>query len=192
MKKNSLVNLDKLLEDFSHIEMKISELHGKNNLLTLQLDKTHKLLTMSQSKEESAKEDENERIKSTAHILEEKLKAQEQEHKNMVERLLRDTESKTEAYKLEQRKLHCDMNKKFEAMEEEHKQLIQKKDLEILELNTQLRAQEKEKQNEIIKLQIEFNAKLAKLQIPKPYPNPTGFPQTIYRRVRFPLFQCYV
>ncbi|XP_042303339.1 coiled-coil domain-containing protein 152 isoform X3 [Sceloporus undulatus] len=170
---------------------------------------------MSQSKEESAKEecatlqtvikglqhtienqcnlrDENERIKSTAHILEEKLKAQEQEHKNMVERLLRDTESKTEAYKLEQRKLHCDMNKKFEAMEEEHKQLIQKKDLEILELNTQLRAQEKEKQNEIIKLQIEFNAKLAKLQIPKPYPNPTGFPQTIYRRVRFPLFQCYV
>ncbi|XP_008101042.1 coiled-coil domain-containing protein 152 [Anolis carolinensis] len=207
MKKNSLVNLDKLVEDFSHIEMKISELHGKNNLLNLQLDKTHKFLSISQSKEISAKEecatlqtvikglqqtienqcnlrDENERLKNTAHMLEEKLKAHEQEHKNMVDRLFRQMESKAEEYKREQRKLHCDVNKKLEAKDEEHNQLIQKKDKEILEITSQLRAQEREKQNEIIKLQIEFNAKIARLQTktPKPYPSPTVLPQTIFRR----------
>ncbi|XP_060617428.2 coiled-coil domain-containing protein 152 [Anolis sagrei] len=207
MKKNSLVNLDKLVEDFSHIEMKISELHGKNNLLNLQLDKTHKLLTISQSKEFSAKEecaalqtvikglqqtienqcnlrDENETLKNTVHILEKKLKAHEQEHKNMVDRLFKQMESKAEEYKREQRKLHCDVNKKLEAKDEEHKQLIQKKDMEILEITSKLRAQEKEKQNEIIKMQIEFNAKIARLQTktPKPYPSPTALPQTIFRR----------
>lgn len=42
-----------------------------------------------------------------------------------------------------------------ESNMEEHKKLMEKKDLEILELTKQLKAQEKEKQNEIIKLQIE-------------------------------------
>lgn len=42
-----------------------------------------------------------------------------------------------------------------ESKMEEHKKLMEKKDLKILELTKQLKAQEKEKQNEIIKLQIE-------------------------------------
>lgn len=46
-----------------------------------------------------------------------------------------------------------------ETKEEEHKELIEKKDLEILELMKQLKAQEKEKQNEIIKLQIEVRTR---------------------------------
>ncbi|XP_044302466.1 coiled-coil domain-containing protein 152 [Varanus komodoensis] len=207
MKKISPVNLDKLLEDFSHIEMKISELHGKSNLLTLQLDKTNRLLKMSQSEEEAAKEecavlqnvikglqqtienqcnlrDENEKLKSTVCILEEKLKIHEQEHKNTVERLLKEIETKEEEHKLEQRQFHCDMNKKIETSEEEHKQLMERKELEILELTSQLKAQEKQKENEIIKLQIEFHAKLLKLQskAPKPSPNPTPSPQNIFRR----------
>nr|XP_028604411.1 coiled-coil domain-containing protein 152 [Podarcis muralis]XP_028604412.1 coiled-coil domain-containing protein 152 [Podarcis muralis]XP_028604413.1 coiled-coil domain-containing protein 152 [Podarcis muralis]XP_028604414.1 coiled-coil domain-containing protein 152 [Podarcis muralis]XP_028604415.1 coiled-coil domain-containing protein 152 [Podarcis muralis] len=207
MKKISVVNLDALLEGFLNIEKKISGLHGKNNILSLQLDETNKLLTASQMKEESAREecatlqnvikglqqtienqynlrDESERLKNTAHNLEEKLKSQEQEHKNMVDRLMREIEKKEEEHKLEQWKLQYDMNKKFEAMEEEHKLLIEKKDMEILELTKQLRAQEKEKQDEIIKLQIEFNAELVKLQtkMPKSYPNPTSLPQNIYRR----------
>ncbi|XP_020639280.3 coiled-coil domain-containing protein 152 [Pogona vitticeps] len=204
MKRNSMVNLDKLLEDFSHLEMKISELHGKNDLLNLQLEKTNRLLTISQSKEEAAKEecvalykvikglqqtiesqcnlrDENERLKNTAHILEEKVKVHEQEYKNMIDRLMRKIEQKEEEHKLSQSKFHSDMNKKFEASKEEFKQVIQKRDIKILELTNQLRAQEKEKQNEIIKLQIEFNAKMIKLQTktPKPHSNPTA---NIYRR----------
>ncbi|XP_025033296.1 coiled-coil domain-containing protein 152, partial [Python bivittatus] len=67
---------------------------------------------------------------------------------------------------------------------EEHKQLTEKKDLEILELTKQLKAQEKEKQNEIIRLQIEFNTKLSRLQTEtrKVQTTPTALPQNIYRR----------
>lgn len=42
-----------------------------------------------------------------------------------------------------------------EAKEMEYKELIEKKELEILELTRQLKTQDEEKQNEIIKLQIE-------------------------------------
>ncbi|XP_066472998.1 coiled-coil domain-containing protein 152 [Tiliqua scincoides] len=207
MKKVSAVNLGKLLEDFSQIEKKMSELHGSNNLLRLQLEKANRLLAISQSKEESAKKecatlqnmikslqqtiesqcnlrDENEKLKKIAQTLEQTLKANEQEYNNQIDGLLREAESKKEEHKLEQRKIYCNMSRKIETKEEEHKQLIEKKDLEILELMTQLRAQEKDKQNEIIKLQIEFSAKLARNQnkSPKPYPDPSALPSNIYRR----------
>lgn len=42
-----------------------------------------------------------------------------------------------------------------ELNEEKHKNLIKKKEMEISELNTKLITQEKEKQNDIIKLQLE-------------------------------------
>lgn len=42
-----------------------------------------------------------------------------------------------------------------EAKEMEYKEQIEKKGLEILELTRQLKTQDEEKQNEIIKLQIE-------------------------------------
>lgn len=41
--------------------------------------------------------------------------------------------------------------------EEKTKELIEKKEVEISELNAKLRTQEKEKQNEIIRLQLEVN-----------------------------------
>uniref|UniRef100_A0A8D0HLM4 Coiled-coil domain containing 152 n=1 Tax=Sphenodon punctatus TaxID=8508 RepID=A0A8D0HLM4_SPHPU len=129
--------------------------------------------------------DENEKLKNGAHILEEKLKAHEQEYKNQIDKLAAEIKSKEEAQKLELAKINCDMNRKFEVKEEEHRALIEKKELEILELNRQRRTQDKEKQNEIIKLQTEFNAKLAKIQskTTKSYPpDPTALPQNIYRR----------
>ncbi|XP_054842636.1 coiled-coil domain-containing protein 152 [Eublepharis macularius] len=213
MKKMSVVNLDKLVDDFSHIEKKISELHGENNRLTLQLEKTNKLLTISQSQAESAKEecailqnlikglqqaienqhhlrDENERLKNAACLLEEKVNFCEQGYKSQIDRLMKEIKSKEEEHKTEQKKIHCEMNKRLETKEEEHKQLIEKKDLKILELTRQLRTQEKEKQNEIIKLQIEFDAKLTKLQnrTPQPHPDPNALAQNIYRR-KFQHFQ---
>ena len=47
-----------------------------------------------------------------------------------------------------------------ESNEEKHKELIEKKELEISELNAKLRTQEKEKQSEIIKLQLEVSAQV--------------------------------
>uniref|UniRef100_A0A2K6N777 Coiled-coil domain containing 152 n=1 Tax=Rhinopithecus roxellana TaxID=61622 RepID=A0A2K6N777_RHIRO len=82
-----------------------------------------------------------------------------------------------------QQTIECQQNLKVELNEEKHKELIEKKEMEISELNAKLRSQEKEKQNEILKLQLEFDAKLARVQTKsKLYPDSTVLPQSIYRR----------
>lgn len=45
-----------------------------------------------------------------------------------------------------------------ELNEEKHKELMAKKEMEIAELNAKLRTQEKEKQNEILRLRLEVGA----------------------------------
>ncbi|NXE79362.1 CC152 protein, partial [Cochlearius cochlearius] len=207
IKKISAVNLDKLLDNFSEIEKKISEINEANNLLVLQLEKCNRLLTLSQSKEESVKEecttlqnvikgltqtienqcnvkDENDRLKGTIHILEEKLKACEQEYKDQIEKLTVEIKNKEEDHKLEITQLNCDIRKKFEIKEGEYREQRERKELEILELTRQLKIQNEEKQNEIIKLQIEFNAKLARVQnkTTKAFSDASILPQSIYRR----------
>ncbi|NXE07198.1 CC152 protein, partial [Lophotis ruficrista] len=207
MKKISEVNLNKLLDNFSEIEKKISEINEANNLLVLQLEKCNRLLTLSQSKEESVKEecttlqnvikgltqtienqcnlkDENDRLKGTIHILEEKLKACEQEYKDQIEELMIEIKNKEEDHKLEITQLNCEIRKKFEVKEVEYREQREKKELEILELTRQLKIQNEEKQNEIIKLQIEFNAKLARVQnkTTKSFSDASVLPQSIYRR----------
>ncbi|NWS29060.1 CC152 protein, partial [Polioptila caerulea] len=207
MKKTSVVNLDKLLYDFSEIEKKISEINEANNLLIHQLEKCNRLLTLSQSKEESVKEecctlqnvikgltqtienqcnvkDENDRLKGTIHILEDKLKTCEEEYKDQIEKLMIEIKNKEEDHKLEITQLNCDIRKKFEVKEMEYREEREKKELEILELTRQLKIQNEEKQNEIIKLQIEFNAKLARAQdkTTKSFSDASVLPQSIYRR----------
>ncbi|XP_063176485.1 coiled-coil domain-containing protein 152 [Chroicocephalus ridibundus] len=207
MKKTSVVNLDKLLDNFSEIEKKISEINEANNLLVLQLEKCNRLLTLSQSKEESVKEecttlqnvikgltqtienqcnmkDENDRLKGTIHILEEKLKACEQDYKDQIEKFMIEIKNKEDDHKLEITQLNCDVRKKFEVKEAEYREQREKKELEILELTRQLQIQNEEKQNEIIKLQIEFNAKLARIQnkTTKSFSGASVLPQSIYRR----------
>ncbi|XP_023800403.1 coiled-coil domain-containing protein 152 isoform X2 [Cyanistes caeruleus] len=207
MKKTSVVNLDKLLDDFSEIEEKISEINEVNNLLIHQLEKCNRLLTLSQSKEESVKEecstlqnvikgltqtienqcnvkDENDRLKGTIHILEDKLKTCEEEYKDQIEKLMIEIKNKEEDHKLEITQLNCDIRKKFEVKEMEYREQREKKELEILELTRQLKIQNEEKQNEIIKLQIEFNAKLARAQdkTTKSFSDASVLPQSIYRR----------
>ncbi|NWR75101.1 CC152 protein, partial [Centropus unirufus] len=205
MRKTSVVNLDKLLDNFSEIEKKISEINDANSLLVLQLEKCNRLLTLSQSKEESVKEgkfffkcsgifyyfiyffiyvDENDRLKGTIHILEEKLKACEQEYKDEIEKLKTEIKNKEEDHKLEITQLNCDIRKQFELKEEEYREQKERKELEILELTRQLKIQNEEKQNEIIKLQIEFNAKLARAQnkTTKSFSDASMLPQSIYRR----------
>ncbi|KFZ63144.1 Coiled-coil domain-containing protein 152, partial [Podiceps cristatus] len=99
--------------------------------------------------------DENDRLKGTIHILEEKLKACEQEYKDQIEKLTIEIKKKEEDHKFEITQLNCDIIKKLEIKEVEYRQHREKKELEILELTRQLKIQNEEKQNEIIKLQIE-------------------------------------
>ncbi|KAM6224361.1 coiled-coil domain-containing protein 152 [Rhynchocyon petersi] len=207
MKKIGIVNLDKLMNDFSQIEKKIIETSAKKNILDIQLEKTNGLLKVMQTNEVAIKEecttlhniikglqqtigyqhnlkDENEQIKRNADLMKEKLKSQEQEYKNNIAKLMNEMKMKEEGHKLEIRKLYQDMQNKVELNEEKHKKLIEEKEMEISELNAKLVTQEKEKQNEIIKLQIEFDAKLARIQAKptKSYLDSTVSPQSIYRR----------
>ncbi|NXN11015.1 CC152 protein, partial [Indicator maculatus] len=207
MRKISAVNLDKLLDNFSEIEKKISEINERNNLLVLELEKCNRLLTISQSKEESVKEEcitlqnvikgltqtvenqcnvkeENYRLKDTIHILEEKLNACEQEYKDQIEKLVTEIKNKEEDHKSEIAQLNCDIRKKLEVKEMEYRKQREEKELEISELTRQLKIQNEEKQNEIIKLQIEFNAKLARVQnkATKSFSDASVLPQTVYRR----------
>ncbi|XP_069897215.1 coiled-coil domain-containing protein 152 [Dipodomys merriami] len=206
MKKIGTVNLDKLINDFSHIEKKMLETSGKNNLLNIQLEKSNSLLKIMQAKEVSTKKEcttlhnmikglqqtieyqhnlkgENEQLKRNADLMKEKLKSQEQEYKNSIAKLLSEMKTKEEVHKIEISKLYQDLQKKVELNEEKHKELMEKKEMEISELNTKLIAQENEKQNEIMKLHVEFDAKLARVQNKsKSYADAAVLPQSIYRR----------
>ncbi|KAF2976803.1 hypothetical protein EK904_014962, partial [Melospiza melodia maxima] len=171
-----------LLPSTEHIlsprKQKISEINDANNLLIHQLEKCNRLLALSQSKEESVKEecsalqnvikgltqtienqcnvkDENDRLRGTILILEDKLKACEEEYKDQIEKLMTEIKNKEEDHKLEITQLNCDTRKKFELKEMEYREERERKELEILELTRQLKIQNEEKQNEIIKLQIE-------------------------------------
>ncbi|XP_042546556.1 coiled-coil domain-containing protein 152 isoform X2 [Dipodomys spectabilis] len=150
MKKIGTVNLDKLINDFSHIEKKMLETSGKNNLLGIQLEKSNSLLKIMQAKEASTKKE-----CTTLH--------------NMIKGL--------------QQTIEYQHNLKVELNDEKHKELMEKKEMEISELNTKLIAQENEKQNEIMKLHVEFDAKLARVQNKsKSYADAAVLPQSIYRR----------
>nr|XP_048284345.1 coiled-coil domain-containing protein 152 [Myodes glareolus] len=206
MKKISNVNLDKLIEDFSQIEKKMIETTGKNNHLEIQLEKSNSLLKIMQTKEAMIKEecatlhtmikglqqtiqyqhnlkDENDQLKRNVDFMKEKLKSHEQEYKNSIAKLISEMKIKEEGHKIEMSKLYQDMLKKVELNEEKHKELMIKKEMEISELNEKLRIQKKEKQNEILKLHLEFDTKLARVQTKsKSYPDATILPQSIYRR----------
>ncbi|KAB1281188.1 Coiled-coil domain-containing protein 152, partial [Camelus dromedarius] len=157
---------------------KIIETSGKNNILDMQLEKANCLLKVMQTKEVAIKEEcatlhnmikglqqtieyqhnlkgENEQLKRNADLMKEKLKSQEKEYKNNITKLMSEMKIKEEGYKIEIAKLYQDMQKKAELSEEKNKELIEKKEVEISELNAKLRTQEKEKQSEIIKLQLE-------------------------------------
>ncbi|XP_078531154.1 coiled-coil domain-containing protein 152 isoform X1 [Lissotriton helveticus] len=206
MKKSSSINLDRLIEDYSLIEQKIAEINGKHNILEIQLEKSTRLLKLSETKETSIIEDcgklqkvtkglqdaitnqcnlrdENERLKNKTHLLEEKLNACQQEYKNRVDLLVAEIRAKEEEHKVELINIRSEMQEEFRRQEEKQNDILKKKEMECIELTRQLKTQEKEKQNEIIKLQIEFNAKLSrqKSKSTKSYPDTPVLPQHIYR-----------
>ncbi|XP_077141702.1 coiled-coil domain-containing protein 152 isoform X2 [Ranitomeya variabilis] len=182
-KKSCSINLDKLLEDFSQIEKKFAEVNGKNNLLEIQLEKWSRMWKISQTKQLSLAQDENDNHKKKITTLEEQLQDVTQEYKKNLDSLLDDMKTKENNYKIQLQKVQCEMEEKLFIKEEEKYNLLSGKDKEISDLWIQLRTQEKEKQSEMIKQQIEFNAKLARIQSrnSKSYPDTNSLCQNIYR-----------
>ncbi|KAM8962498.1 coiled-coil domain-containing protein 152 [Pelodytes ibericus] len=206
MKESCMVILDKLLEDYSLIEKRISELNGKNNILELQLEKSKRLWNLSRTKEMNLQEeraalqkvvrglqetiesqcnmrDENASLKKRISMLEDKLQVTAQDHNKQLDSLASMMKTKQQGYEAQMQKLASEMNAKFILKEEESNNLLSKKDKEIEQLKQQLKSQEKEKQSELIKQQIEFNTKLARIQCKprNPYPSNSSLSQSIYR-----------
>ncbi|XP_075695624.1 coiled-coil domain-containing protein 152 isoform X2 [Rhinoderma darwinii] len=182
-KKICSLNLDKLLEDYLQIEKKFAEVNGKNNLLEIQLEKCSRMWKISQTKQLSLTQDENTNLKKKRNTLEKKLQDVTQEYKKNTDSLMDDMKAKEENHKIYMQKLQRDMEEKLLIKEEEKHNLLSTKDKEISDLWIQLRTQEKETQSQMIKQQIEFNAKLARIQSrnSKSYPDTNSLTQNIYR-----------
>uniref|UniRef100_A0A8C3QUF1 Coiled-coil domain containing 152 n=1 Tax=Cyanoderma ruficeps TaxID=181631 RepID=A0A8C3QUF1_9PASS len=155
MKKTSVVNLDKLLDDFSEIEKVGEETRNIIKYLRKFCKQNNVIKGLTQTIENQCNV-KGKGKKCYFNIL------HSQEYKDEIEKLMMEIKNKEEDHKLEITQLHCDIRKKFEVKEMEYKEQQEKKELEILELTRQLKIQNEEKQNEIIKLQIEVCIKKMK------------------------------
>ncbi|XP_055488032.1 coiled-coil domain-containing protein 152-like [Leucoraja erinacea] len=201
-------NLDKLVEDFVLLEQKIAEIQGNNSLLEIQLEEANRLVKLTQTKENCWKEecvllhgvidglqgtiqkqynvrDENGNLKRRIKEMEENLKLVEQEDKEHVEKLQLQVNTMEQEHQMERAEIHQKLTRQFETKEAELKGIIDKKETEIQLLNRQLCSQEREKQSEIIKLQMEFNSKLVKIQstsMKSPHHDLSVLPHNIFKR----------
>ncbi|OWK02095.1 hypothetical protein Celaphus_00018023, partial [Cervus elaphus hippelaphus] len=90
--------------------------------------------------------------------MKEKFKVHEQEHRSNITKLMSEMKIKEEEHKIEMTKLYQDMQKKVKLSEEKNKELIEKKELEISELNAKVQTKAKS------------------------YPDSTVSPHSIYKR----------
>ncbi|XP_044139137.1 coiled-coil domain-containing protein 152 [Bufo gargarizans] len=106
-----------------------------------------------------------------------------EEYKKNIDSLMDNMRTKEENFKTQIQKIQREMEENLLIKEEEKRSLLSTKEKEISDLWVQLRNQEKEKQSEMIRQQIEFNAKLASIQSrnSKSYPDTNSLHQNIYR-----------
>lgn len=117
--------------------------------------------------------------------MEENLKLVEQEDKEHVEKLQLQVNTMEQEHQVERAEIHQKLTRQFETKEADLKGIIDKKETEIQLLNRQLCSQEREKQSEIIKLQMEFNSKLVKIQstsMKSPHHDLSVLPHNIFKR----------
>ncbi|XP_062867897.1 coiled-coil domain-containing protein 152-like [Trichomycterus rosablanca] len=210
MKKTAAVNLDKLIQGFSQLEQKITELKGKNNMLEIKLDETNRLLKFSQNKEKHLTEEkeglmatlknlqqnlqqqcelrvENEKLKNGIFDLRKQNEAQVEETKVSIQKLQNDMRSLQEQHKNDLADCAKETQRKLECKDAEMQASLDRKEDVLEEMRRKIKEQQKEKQSEIIKLQMEFSAKLARAQsmsvMTQQQPRGPGtVPQNLYKR----------
>ncbi|XP_032395325.1 coiled-coil domain-containing protein 152 [Etheostoma spectabile] len=118
---------------------------------------------------------ENERLKNdmadlkqqnkrTAEAGEAELQRLASEMRAEAERHQRELETVMQQCRREVEAAHRKSFQQLEAKDGELKDLMEKKDLDLEELRKRLKEQERERQSELLKLQMEFGAKLARVQ----------------------------
>ncbi|XP_030599014.1 coiled-coil domain-containing protein 152 [Archocentrus centrarchus] len=108
------------------------------------------------------------------------MRAEEERHKGALEDLrhqcLREVED-----------AHRECFNQLEANDAKYKKLLEKKDLDLEDMKKKLKDQERERQSELLKLQMEFGAKLARVQSSTPWSQqqqhvPSLVPQSVFKR----------
>ncbi|XP_061117936.1 coiled-coil domain-containing protein 152-like isoform X2 [Conger conger] len=178
MKKSTAVNLDKLIEDFSLVEQKITDMKAKNNLLEVRLDETTRMFTLSQTKEKYLREErdelfqaviglqhtlkqqcelrvENEQLKKIISDLERQNNSNQQDSAANMERLKMEVAAQITEQQRDTAEVRGELQSKLEAKELEMQEALQKKESELEQMRKRMKEQEREKQTEIIKLQLE-------------------------------------
>ncbi|KAK2818868.1 hypothetical protein Q5P01_024429 [Channa striata] len=118
---------------------------------------------------------ENERLKNNLADLEKQIERTTEDGDAEVRRLMSKTRAEEERHKreLEAVRQQCQTEvedaqreafSQLEAKDAKVKNLLEEKDLELEEIKKKLKDQEREKQSEVLKLQMEFGAKLARVQ----------------------------
>ncbi|XP_072517353.1 coiled-coil domain-containing protein 152 [Salminus brasiliensis] len=185
--KKTAVNLDKLVQDFNLLEQKITELKGTNNILEIKLDEINRILKFSQNKERHMTEErdglldtikclqhnlqqqcelrvENEKLKSAVIDMKKQIEAQVEERKVCIQCLETEMKALQEQHQRMMDECAKETQKKLESKDVELKEALDRKESTLEEMRRNMKDQKKEKQSEIIKLQMEFSAKLARAQ----------------------------
>ncbi|XP_065142869.1 coiled-coil domain-containing protein 152 [Paramisgurnus dabryanus] len=187
MKKATSVDLDKIITDFIQLEHKIIEMKGGNTKLEIQLDETSRLLKLAQNKEKQLIEEkdglletvkvlqqtvqqqcdlrvENQKLKSAALQMKKENEVKLEENKAHVQRLEAEMRALKNQHQRELADFAKETQRRLEAKDAEMKVALEKNRCALEQMRTQIREKETEKQSQIIKLQMEFGAKLARAQ----------------------------
>ncbi|XP_070706331.1 coiled-coil domain-containing protein 152 [Pempheris klunzingeri] len=118
---------------------------------------------------------ENERLKDNMADLKQQTERRAEDREAEVQQLICEMRAEGERHKRELETVRQQCRKEvedahrqsfnqLEAKDGEVKYLLEKKDVELEEMKKRLREQERERQSELLKLQMEFGAKLARVQ----------------------------
>ncbi|KAM6985197.1 coiled-coil domain-containing protein 152 [Aplochiton taeniatus] len=175
IKKSTSVDLEKLIEDFTLLEQHITDLTAKNNILEIKLDGASRVLKFTQTKEKHLIEVENERLRGSVEELTQQNRRIAQEREAKVQRLLSQSRAEAEShqgameavrqqYRVEAEAALRESLSQLTTRGVEARKTLEAKESEVEELKKTLKDQERDRQSEILKLQIEFGAKLARVQ----------------------------
>lgn len=180
-------DLDKLLKEFDYWEKGTVELHRENRSLTLNLKSLQKRCDIYMQSEKCLTEDnfqlnqiiknlqdilhkrcnlenENTELKEQLEMLHKETEQLEQQHRQQMRNALDELQAIKEAHKNEiksvQNSTTLQLRKEIESLDK----TIQDKSSDIRQLQKQLSDVERDKHTEIIKLRLEYDAKLLKLQ----------------------------
>ncbi|KAL9951696.1 hypothetical protein ACROYT_G044417 [Oculina patagonica] len=151
------VDLDNLIQEYVHFEQVVRKTGQENSCLQKEIRSLNKQLQSSQDAEKIALEEENAELKSQITLIKEKSIRLEQDHKNQISKAINN--HKQEILRLREEALQ---QRKREITTLEKSQ--QEKSVQIQQLQKQLADATHAHHTEIVKLRLEYDEKLLKLQ----------------------------